>query len=67
MSDRVIKFGLSIDKEFYLFINSEVLPGTNIHVQQFWKSFCNLINELDPINKKLLDSRKIIQKKVQNQ
>ncbi|MBU7595750.1 malate synthase G [Metabacillus halosaccharovorans] len=46
------------------FINSEVLPGTGLEVEKFWEDVGNLINDLTPENKKLLDRRDHLQKQI---
>ena len=55
---------IHIDKILYNFLNLEVIPGTGIDINDFWKGFSDLINELDPINKKLLLKRKSIQEEI---
>ena len=66
MSNKISKFELDIDPNLYNFVNLEVLPGTNINKNNFWKGFSELINELAPINKSLLEKRKNIQKQINN-
>ena len=66
MSNKISKFELNIDSNLYNFVNLEVLPGTNINEDSFWKGFSELINELAPINKTLLEKRKNIQKQINN-
>jgi len=46
------------------FINKEVLPGTNLKPEIFWKNFSKTIYELTPINKTLLKKREDIQNKI---
>ena len=41
-----------------------MLPGTNIHQDNFWEKFSKAIHELSPINKKLIKKREEIQKKI---
>ncbi len=55
---------LKVDDQLFNFINDEVIPGTNIEPNNFWDSFDKVVHELKPINKKLLDKRKEIQKKM---
>jgi len=64
MSKKISKFKININKSLYDFINLEVLPGTNIDENNFWKGFSDLINDLLPINEKLLKKRKHIQKQI---
>ena len=55
---------LKIDKELYSFINNEVMPGTNLNINEFWENFENAVEFLAPQNKKLIEKRDIIQKKI---
>ena len=38
------------------FINSEVIPGTNIKSDKFWSDFEKNVHELAPINKDLINN-----------
>ena len=55
---------LKIDQTLLDFINKEVIPQTNINSDSFWNKFANVVYELAPINKSLIEKRKIIQKKI---
>ena len=55
---------LKIDQTLLDFINKEVIPQTNINSDSFWNKFANVVHELAPINKSLIEKRKIIQKKI---
>ena len=54
---------LKINSILFEFINNEVIPGTNIDPEDFWKRFDQVVHELAPINKALIEKREIIQKK----
>ena len=58
------KFNLKIDTHLYEFINNEVLQGLNLDKEIFWSNFSNIVDEFNPINKKLLKKRKNIQIKI---
>ena len=58
------KNGLKINSTLLEFINNEVIPDTNIEVEDFWKKFSNIVHELSPINKTLIQKRENIQKKI---
>ncbi len=60
------KNGLKISSTLYEFVNNEALPGTNIKPEDFWKDFSKTVHELEPINKKLIEKREFIQKKIDN-
>ncbi len=57
---------LKIDSNLFNFVNTEILPGIDIQQDQFWKNFSSIIQELDPINKTLLEKRKNLQLKLDN-
>ena len=58
------KFNLKIDTHLYEFINNEVLQGLDLDKEIFWSNFSNIVDEFNPINKKLLKKRKDIQIKI---
>ena len=58
------KFNLKINTQLYEFINNEVLQGLELDKEIFWSNFSNIVDEFNPINKKLLKKRKDIQIKI---
>ena len=58
------KNGLKINTKLFDFVNNEIIPGTNIKSEEFWNNFGNIVHELAPINKKLIQKREDIQKKI---
>ena len=58
------KNNLKIDSKLFEFINKEVIPGTNINPEDFWRNFGKIAHELAPINKSLVEKRETIQKKI---
>ena len=60
------KNNLKISTTLFEFINNEAIPGTDIDVDNFWKKFSDVVHELAPINKKLIEKRENIQKKIDN-
>ncbi len=58
------KNGLKISSDLFEFINNEVIPGTKIDIEDFWGRFSNIVHELSPINKALIQKRETIQKRV---
>jgi len=58
------KNGLKINTKLFDFVNNEIIPGTSIKSEEFWNNFGNIIHELAPINKKLVQKREDIQKKI---
>ena len=57
-------YDLSVSNILLDFVNKELLPGTGISSNQFWKGFSKTIHELSPKNKKLLEVREKIQKSI---
>ena len=55
---------LQVDERLLSFVNEEAIPGTNINVDNFWSGFSKTVHDLAPINKKLLEKRDQIQKKI---
>ncbi len=60
----VDKNGLKISSTLFEFINDEVIPNTNIKIEDFWSKFSKIVHELAPINKSLVQKREDIQKKI---
>ncbi len=58
------KNGLKINSILFEFINKEVIPGTGIDIEDFWKKFDKIVHQLAPINKSLINKREEIQKKI---
>ena len=61
---KVKKENLTISSVMLEFINKEVIPGTDINIDEFWKRFDSVVHELAPINKALIQKRETIQKKI---
>jgi len=58
------KNGLKINTKLLDFVNNEIIPGTNVKSEEFWANFGKIVHELAPINKKLIQKREDIQKKI---
>ncbi len=55
---------LSVSTVLLNFVNNELLPGTGIKKQQFWKGLSKTVHDLSPKNKELLETREKIQKSI---
>ena len=65
MKEKYLKIkNLSISENLANFINRELLPGTKINKEKFWKGFDRCLHELAPINIKLLQKRERLQKAI---
>ena len=65
MGDSFIKINtLSISKNLADFVKNELLTGLDVNEKDFWDGFDKSINELAPINKKLLEVRETLQSEI---
>ena len=65
MNDSFIKINtLSVSKNLADFVKNELLTGLDVKEKDFWDGFDKSINELAPINKKLLEVRETLQSEI---
>jgi len=65
MVEKYIKIeNLSVSENLLNFVNRELLPGIKIKKKNFWNQFDKCIHELAPKNKRLLELREELQKKI---
>ena len=65
MAKKYVALGrLSIASELLDFVNKYLLPGTGVTKKKFWNGLDKYAHELSPKNKNLLESREILQKKI---
>ena len=65
MAKKYISQGkLSIASKLLDFVNNELLPGTNVTKEDFWSGLDKYAHELAPKNRKLLEFRENLQKKI---
>tara|TARA_A100001015_G_scaffold243338_1_gene278251 strand:- start:215 stop:2404 length:2190 start_codon:yes stop_codon:yes gene_type:complete len=57
-------YDLSVSSVLLNFINNELLPGTGISKNRFWKGLSETLHNLSPKNKKILETREKIQKSI---
>ena len=55
---------LKISEKLLSFVNDELLKNTNISSKKFWESFDDIVHELAPKNKELLNVRNKLQKEI---
>jgi len=55
---------ISIDKGLYDFVNTEVIPGTDVQHLDFWRGFAALVTEMAPRNAALMRRRDDLQEKI---
>ena len=65
MKDQYKKINnLSVSVKLLNFINNELLKDTEISIEKFWKGFDKSVHELTPINRRLIQVREDLQKKI---
>jgi len=64
MSSRVEISGLSVDRDLYELIDTEVAPGTGVDSAAFWQAFADINQKLGPDNRRLLEVRDELQAKL---
>ena len=60
----IIINNLSVSESLLNFVNNELLTGTKIKKENFWKGFDKYVHELAHKNKELLEIREKLQKKI---
>ena len=58
------KNGLKISSVMFDFVNNEAIPETGLDPDQFWAKFSEVVHEMAPTNKYLIEKRETIQKKI---
>ena len=64
MTVRIRVGGLQIAKSLWELVDSEICPGTGISSQIFWRKFEEIVNQLGPVNRALLQKREQIQQQI---
>ena len=64
MSNRIQQGGLQVAKEIFDLVANELTPGTGVTVEHFWASFEEILVNLTPRNRELLQIRKNLQDQI---
>ena len=64
MADYVEIGGLKVNEELYHLVRDEIAPGTGVNADRFWKSFGEIVRDLAPKNRALLEKRDKLQKQI---
>jgi len=64
MSARINTTGLQIASEIHDLVENELLPGTNVAAEQFWKGLATIVHGLTPKLRALLKHRDELQSKI---
>ena len=57
MESRIECSGLSLAKELYDLVADEIAPGTGIEPEQFWAAYAEILEDMVPANRFLLEKR----------
>jgi malate synthase len=61
MSEMIAVAGVNVAQPLYELVANEIVPGTGIDADAFWMSLGEIVRELSPTNRALLDKRNDIQ------
>ncbi|TAK04422.1 malate synthase G, partial [bacterium] len=64
MANTVSVGGLKIDETLYRLVRDEIAPGTGVKADKFWAAFGQIVKDLAPKNRKLLEKRDALQQKI---
>ncbi|WP_250460817.1 malate synthase G [Microbulbifer litoralis] len=64
MTERVQVGELQIASELYKLVTEEVIPGTGVDADVFWAELKNILDDLAPVNRSLLEKRDRIQAQI---
>src|SRR5690625_8030983 len=64
MTKRIDCYGLQVAEPLYQFVEQEALKDTGLDADEFWKGFRQLVEDLTPTNRALLQKRADLQSKL---
>ena len=64
MANRIEVGQLKIDEELYRLVQDEIAPGTGVEAETFWISLGEIVADLAPKNRALLDKRDALQQRI---
>ncbi len=64
MFDRVTRHGLRIDERLHNLIQDDIVPGTGIEPDTFWRCLADIVQDHGPQNRQLLEKRNEIQHRI---
>ena len=64
MSARIECAGLQVDPEIHALLENEILPGTGVEANAFWKALADIVKTFTPRNRELLAVREEMQAKI---
>ena len=64
MANTVEIGGLKIDEALYQLVRDEITPGTGVEADALWISFGEIVKDLAPKNRQLLEKRDALQQQI---
>ncbi len=64
MTERVQQGGMQVAKEIIDLVAEQLAPGTGVSVEDFWTAFEEIVNDLAPKNRALLQKREDLQAQI---
>jgi malate synthase len=64
MVSRIDCNGLSVARELHDLVNEEIIPGSGVEAADFWAGLADIVTELGPKNRALLEKRARIQARI---
>ena len=64
MANRIEVGRLKVDEGLYRLVQDEIAPGTGVEAEVFWTSLGEIVADLAPKNRALLDKRDILQQRI---
>ena len=64
MQNRISAHGLEIAEGLYELVGNKIAPGTGVEPAHFWTALSEIVTDLGPKNRKLLEKRDYLQKKI---
>jgi malate synthase len=64
VSGFVNRSGLQVAESLVDFVEASALPGTGVAAERFWQGFAEILAELGPVNRRLLDERGRLQSEI---
>jgi len=64
MANTIFIGGLKVEESLYRLVRDEIAPGTGVDADGFWRSLGEIVRDLDPKNRALLEKRELLQKQI---
>ena len=64
MANTVSLGGLKVDEALVRLVRDEIAPGTGVEADKFWASLGQIVKDLAPKNRRLLEKRDALQQKI---